>query len=75
MPKSVDLLESVDISTRPKRRRAIARIIGSLERIREFEEAYLERIPLNLQDSEIAAAADDSVSYLVDAICSLSDAY
>jgi len=75
MPKPVDLLESVDISTRPKRRRAVSLIIGLLERIRESEEMYLERVPLNLQDSEIAAAADDSVSYLVDAISSLSDAY
>jgi len=75
MPKTIDLLESIDISTRPKRRRAVLLIIRALKRIRESEEAYLDRIPLNLQESNIAAAADDSVSYLVDAICSLSDAY
>ena len=67
--------EVTDISTRPQRRRAVSLVIAELEKIRMAEEAYLNRIPLNLQGGEAALSADDSVSYLIDAICTLSDAY
>ena len=75
MHKKPCLLEPADVSTRPRRRRAVSLVITELEMIRAAEEGYLSRIPPNLQGGEAALAADDSVSYLIDAICTLSDAY
>ena len=75
MPNPVVSLRPLDISTRPKRRRAVVHIINALGRIYSEEDAYLNRIPLNLQGSSAYAAADDSLSYLIDAINALSNAY
>ena len=68
-------IDGLDLSTRPKRRQALAHIITALEYIRDEEEAYQERIPPNLQGSEAYAAAEDSVSIVSDAIVFLLDAY
>lgn len=65
---------SLDISTRPKRRRVVSLIITELSKIRNAEESYMQRIPLNLQDGDAYAAAD-SVDLLTDAIANLMDAY
>ena len=46
-----------------------------LEKIRSAEESYLERIPLNLQNGEAYAAADESVDTITDVILALWDAY
>lgn len=68
-------LGSIDISTRPNRRKAVDRIIGVLGIIYAEEEAYMERIPLNLKDSHVYACANDSLHHLISAILTLSDAY
>lgn len=66
---------TLDISTRPKRRQVVALIIMELSRLRLQEEAYMQRIPQNLQYSEAASAAEDSIDLLTDAIDALEDAY
>ncbi|MDR0302937.1 MAG: hypothetical protein LBI04_11595 [Treponema sp.] len=68
-------LASLDLSTRGKRRKTIAFVIDLLEKIRLAEEGYMERMPLNLQDSDAYAAADFSVESISDAVLGLSDAY
>ena len=65
----------LDISSRPKRRRAVSLIINELSRIRDLEESYRDRIPDNLADGDAAAAADDSIDLVSDAIIALQDAY
>ena len=75
MPTLNSVFGALDISTRPKRRRAVDLIITELSHIRNAEEAYLERIPMNLQEGDAYAAADDSVDLLTDAIITLMDAY
>ena len=66
---------NLDISSRPKRRRAVDLIIKQLSLIRDNESSYRDRIPDNLSDSDAALAADDSIDFLSDAIFSLQDAY
>lgn len=66
---------SVDVSTRGKRRKAVKLVIEILENIRFAEEAYLERIPLNLRNSAAYSAADYSIDLIINAIISLLDAY
>jgi len=73
--KSIIYIGTIDISTRPKRRRAVSLIVNALSQIHYEEDAYQSRIPLNLQGGGAYNAADDSISYLVDAICTLSEAY
>jgi hypothetical protein len=75
MPTFNSVFGKLDISTRPKRRRVTSLIITELSHIRNAEESYQERIPLNLIDGDASAAADYSVSLLTDAIISLMDAY
>ena len=75
MPTFDSVFGALDISTRPKRRRAVDLIITELSNIRNAEEAYLERIPMNLQEGDAYAAAGDSVDLLTDAIITLMDAY
>ena len=75
MPTFASVFGSLDITARPKRRRAVSLIITELSHIRGAEEAYMERIPLNLRDGDAYAAADYSVDLLTDAIISLMDAY
>ena len=75
MPSYNAVFGSVDISSRPKRRRAVSLIITLLSRIRQAESDYMERIPQNMVDSDAHAAADDSIDLLTDAIVYLMDAY
>ena len=75
MPKTIAALGAFDFSTRPKRRQAVSHIIKLLGQIQNEEFAYLSRIPPNLQGGEAYDAADDSISYLVDAIDALQEAY
>ena len=65
----------IDLSTRGKRRKAVAAIIEILEKIRAAEETNLERFPLNFRDGDAYAAADYSLDVIIDAICGLIDAY
>ena len=64
-----------DLSTRQKRRRALALLLSELERLRFAEEAYMERIPENLREGEAFASADYTVDLLTDAIVTLGDAF
>jgi hypothetical protein len=75
MPAFASVFSTVDISTRPKRRRAVSLIITELSRIRSAEEAYMERIPFNMCDGDAHAAADNSIDLLTDAVLSLMEAY
>lgn len=65
----------MDISTRPNRRKAVAIIVRVLEAISKEEEAYMHRIPSNLQGCEAYEAAEYSTDQLADAISYLYDAY
>ncbi len=67
MPSFHSVFGTMDISTRPKRRRAVSLIITQLD--------YLERIPQNMTGGDAYAAADESVDLLTDAIVYLMDAY
>ena len=69
------MLDSLDLSSRDKRRKAVGSVVEALEMVRVAEEANLERFPLNLQGSDAYATADESLDVVIDAICSLSDAY
>ena len=75
MPISSSVFSALDISTRPKRRRAVLLILTALSQIHNAEEAYLERIPMNLKNSQAYAAADYSIDLLTDAIITLMQAY
>jgi hypothetical protein len=66
---------ALDISTRPKRRRAVSFIIKELGRIHHEEDSYMERMPLNLRDGDAYAAADYSLDMLIEAMSFLEDAY
>jgi len=66
---------SLDISTRPKRRHAVALIVTELIQIRQKENNYVQHMPANLQGSEAAAAAEDSIDLLTDAINILLESY
>ena len=62
--KNNSFIDSVDISTRGKRRKAMALVIELLEKIRHAEERYLERIPLNLQSGSAYSDAEYSVDII-----------
>ncbi|MCL2509564.1 MAG: glycosyltransferase [Methanomassiliicoccaceae archaeon] len=68
MHKNSVALGTLDISTRPKRRRAVASIIRALGRIHHEEFKYMGRIPFNLQGGDAYSAADESLDYLVEAM-------
>ena len=55
-------LDSVDVSTRGKRRKAMMFAIDLLEKIRHAEERYMERIPLNLRSGSAYFDANYSVN-------------
>jgi hypothetical protein len=61
--------------TRARRREKVRTIITTLEDILDSEEAYLDRIPENLQGSIRAEDASHSISMLSDAIEILCDTY
>lgn len=69
------MIDSLDVSKRNKRRKAVALVIEALEKIRLSEEGYMERIPLNLHGGKAYADADYSVECIIHAIVGLSDAY
>jgi hypothetical protein len=64
-----------DYSTRQRRRRAVGKIIASLEAIKEAEEAYAGNIPENLRNSVRYDDAEQSVNALDEAISMLAEAY
>jgi len=68
-------LDSIDVSTRGKRRKAMVLVIKLLEKIRHAEERYMERIPLNLRAGHAYFEADYCVDTLIEAIINLLNAY
>jgi hypothetical protein len=68
-------LDSVDVSTRAKRRKAMVLVVELLEVIRHAEERYMERIPLNLQSGSAYSDSEYSIDIIIDAIGDLMNAY
>jgi hypothetical protein len=68
-------VDELDLSTRPKRKRALPHIITALENIRDMEKEYPERVHPNFHGGKAYEDADESVSFLTDAIDALLDAY
>jgi hypothetical protein len=50
-------------------------LLSELERLRFEEEAYMMRIPENLQESDAHSDAECTVDLLTDALSLLGDAY
>jgi len=76
MKKSMKpFLDSIDVSTRGKRRKTMCLVIELLEIIRNAEEQYMERIPLNLRQGAAYFEADYSVDTMVDVIIQLMRVY
>ena len=67
--------DSVNVSTRGKRRNAMWLVIELLEKIRHAEEQYMGRIPLNLRSGTAYLEADYSVDTMLDAIIELMRVY
>ena len=59
---------SPDYSTKRLRRAAINKIIQELERIKDCEEQYRDKIPENLQGGAFFDGAEEFISYLDSAI-------
>jgi len=68
-------LKTDSLETRGKRRRQVSLIIARLVSIKEFEEAYQQRIPENLQESQAYENSSHSIDVLEEAINLLEDAY
>jgi hypothetical protein len=68
-------IDSIDVSTRGKRRKAMGLVIDLLEKIRIAEELYMERTPINLQSSRAYSEADYTDEAIITAIIGLLDAY
>ena len=68
-------LDSVDVSTRTKRRKAVILVMELLKKIRYAEEQYMERVPLHLRSGSAYSAANYSADSILDGLHSLFDAY
>ena len=68
-------LDSIDVSTRRKRRKAVLLAIELLKKIRYAEEQYVARAPRNLHSGGTYFSPDDSVDAITGALISLLDAY
>ena len=71
----ITMVDSIDVSTRAKRRKATSFAIAMLEQIRAAEETNIDRFPENLQCGYAYAKAGDSLEVISDAIADLEDAY
>ena len=67
--------DTLDLSNRAKRSKATALAAALLVRIRTAEEAYMARIPENLQGSDAYDNADYSISLLDEAIDVVASVY
>ena len=74
MKKSA-FLDSIDVSTRRKRKAATCLACDLLQRIRHAEKEYLDRIPLHLHGSDAYTAADYTVDILTEVLVTLCDAF
>jgi len=66
---------AADITARSNRRHVVSLITNELSRTHREEEAYMKRIPLNMQGGDAYTAAEDCLEMLSDAILCLSEAY
>jgi hypothetical protein len=69
------IMGNIDISTRPKRRKAVSLIIRWISSIYMQEFEYLGRIPGNFHSGNAYAAADYSLDMLDEAMTFLIAAY
>jgi len=67
--------DSIDISTRGKRRKAVSLIVDLLDNIQKAEQMYLDRFPHNLQAGDAYDLSEFSIDMVTEAINSLIDAY
>ena len=70
-----ETLKDTTYDTRRKRRRYVASIIIHLEAIKNFEDAFLANVPVNLQSAPAYENAELSIESLEQAIDLLKDAY
>ena len=75
MQISKTVFDAADLSSRAKRRKTAALVAGLLERIRAAEEAYMLRVPENLQSSGAYENAEHSIGLLDEAIDAVNAAY
>jgi hypothetical protein len=68
-------VNQIDLSSRDKRRKAVALAASLLDRIRAAEQANLDNFPLAFRDSDAFANAELSLDALTDAIVPLGDIY
>ena len=72
---SPPLVSTLPYGTRQKRRKAISKMIAMLTDIKDAEQGYLDRIPVNLQSSDLYEAAEETVGILEEAADILLEAY
>ena len=68
-------LAALDLSSRKKRRNAISLTAALLVRVRDEEEAYMNRIPDNLQGSDAYSDSECFISLLDEAIDLVASVY
>jgi hypothetical protein len=66
---------SPDVSTRSKRRKAVAEAIGLMEIVRDAESSSHENVPENLRGAAAYDAAEESISMMDEAIELLGGIY
>jgi len=70
-----NLMASIDVSSRAKRRQATLIALGLLEHIRAAEEANIGRFPENFQDGHAFSNAEESLEVVSDVMVALEYAY
>lgn len=73
--KTKAIIDAIDVTSRRKRKAAVSIALHLLENVRIAEEAYLERIPLNLQGGDAYAVTEDVIDILTDSIITLMSVY
>lgn len=72
---SKNTIESIDLSTRAKRRKVTSLVVEVLDNVKTFEESVLARTPENLQNADAYQKTEISAEAIGDAIDILIDAY
>ena len=67
--------DSLDLSSRHKRRETTKLAVKLVGMIHLAEYNYMERIPVNLKESDAYYAAEETIDYLLDAINALENAF
>ena len=66
---------ALDLSTKAKRKKALAFLVLDLKQIYEAESKYLQKIPDALQDSQRAYDAQDAIDLFEEALDLLDSVY